>query len=430
MQRDRRPNKIFVLAKRELLSRIKSRGFWLATLVLPMFIGVLFVVPSLILSKTQAELKAVLVDETGDLAAAVAERLGQPAERGGRPSARIEVTVEEPAADREAQRAELDRRVLGQEIDAWIWIGRDGLAEDRFEYHAESVSNVITQDVLQDAVSAEVERQRLAEAGYDPDRVGELTRPLALDTVRVTATGSRAERGEAGFILAYVMFFVLYIVFILWGQQVLTGVLEEKSSRIVEVIVSTARPFDLMMGKLIGIGLAGLIQLGVWLACLVAVSAPGIAGMMAAADELPLPTLSAGVAVQFCIFFLLGFFIYSTLYAAVGSAFNNVQEAQQLAVLPMSFIIAPMLVVFPVINDPDSLLATVSSLIPFFTPILMPVRMAVKMPPLWQIGLSYLLTAGAVVFMVWLCARVYRVGILMYGKKPTLRELWRWLRYA
>jgi ABC-2 type transport system permease protein len=130
------------------------------------------------------------------------------------------------------------------------------------------------------------------------------------------------------------------------------------------------------------------------------------------------------------VFFVLGFFVYSTMYAAVGAAFDNLQDALQMAFLPALSIILPMLFMFPVINDSNSPLAVVVSLIPLMTPILMPLRIAVEMPPWWQLALAVLLTCGFVVLMVALAARVYRVGILMYGKKPTLKELYRWLRYA
>jgi ABC-2 type transport system permease protein len=427
----RRPGKIAVLTRREYLSRIKSKGFWVATLVLPAAMTALFLLPAMILARTSADQRVVLVDATGLLGAGVAARLAEPPELGGLKAARVAVEVEPPGPDPAAQRAALDRRVLEGGIDAWIWIGRERLADDTVEYHAESVSNVITQGVIAEAVEREVAAMRLADAGFDPEQVGELTRPVRLATVRITPEGSREETGEAGFFLAYGMFFMLYLVLMIWGQQVLTGVLEEKSSRIVEVIMSAARPFDLMMGKLTGIGLAGLTQLTVWLACLAALSAPGVAGLLAASPEgLTLPGLTLPAALNFLGFFVLGYFLFASLFAAVGAAFNNVQEAQHFTGIPIAFLVAPIVVIFPVINDPDSTLATVVSLIPLFTPVVMPVRIAVKMPPVWEVALAYLLTAATVVALVWLCARIYRVGILMHGKKPTLAEIVRWVRYA
>ncbi|MEM7481256.1 MAG: ABC transporter permease [Acidobacteriota bacterium] len=424
-----RPSKIWVLAKREYATRIKSKGFWIATLVLPLFMAAMFIVPGLVISKTRSQQTAVIVDETGQVAEGVISRLQD--QQDDDQNATLSLAEEAPAADRQAQVAALDQRVLDGDLDAWIWVSEAGLEEDTFEYHAESVSNLFTQSVIERAVSAEVRSLRLTEAGLDAERIRELSRGVDIQTVRVSAEGSREETGFAGFILAYGMFFLLYLILLIWGQQVLTGVLEEKSSRIVEVIVSSATPRELMMGKLTGIGLAGLTQLGTWLVTMTVLTAPGIATALATLPEgFNLPTLSPVVAVFFALFFLLGFFVYSSIYAAVGSAFNNLQEAQQLAAVPMAFIIAPVMVVMPVINDPDGALATISSLIPIFTPMLMPVRIAVKMPPAWEIALSLLLTTAFVFFMVWLCGRIYRVGILMHGKKPTLREIWRWVRYA
>ncbi|MFQ5349971.1 MAG: ABC transporter permease, partial [Thermoanaerobaculia bacterium] len=214
-------------------------------------------------------------------------------------------------------------------------------------------------------------------------------------------------------------------------QQVMNGVIEEKSSRIVEVVVSTVRPFELMMGKLVGICCAALTQLAVWLGTMVAFTLPGVVSAMAwIPEEFDVPSIGAGLIVHFVLLFLLGFFVFSTVYAALGSAFNNVQEAQQWAGFIVIFLVAPVLFFWMVINDPDSTVSVVVSLIPMFTPLLMMLRIAIKTPPLWQVALGYLLTTAFTFFMIWLSARVYRTGILMYGKKPTLKELWRWVRYA
>ena len=427
----RNSHKIFVLARREYLTRIRSKGFWIGTVILPIFMAALIFLPTIILSKTRAQQRAVIVDETGKLAAGVVARLATETHAGDIRGATVVATVEPPAADPAAQRADLDRRVLAGDLDAWIWIGEGDLAEDTVEYHAESVSNILTQRVIRDAVSAQVREMRLADAGYDPQLVDQLTRSIELKTLRVSAAGSRAEAGEAGFILAWSMFFLLYMILLIWGQQVLTGVLEEKSSRIVEVIVATARPLDLMMGKLLGIGLAGLTQLAIWLFFIAGLTAPGVVAAVAGAPEgFTIPSLPWDIALYYCAYFIFGFFFFATLFASIGAAFNSVQEAQHLTSIPILCIVSPILVISPVINDPDSTLAVVTSLFPPFTPLLMPVRLAVKAPPFWQIGLSFVLLGLATAGMLWLCARIYRVGILMYGKKPTLKELWRWVRYA
>jgi ABC-2 type transport system permease protein len=422
MQRRRRLDKTLVIAQREYLARVRTKGFWIATLVLPLVMAAMFAVPVLVLMKSTASLEAVVVDETGRIGAGIAVRLSGDSAEAGR--ARVE-------ADPEAQRAALDRRLLDEGIDAWIWIGREGLADNRVEYHARSVSNTLTQEVIEDAISEAVQEMRLTEAGLDPETVRPLLEPVHLQTIKVSEEGSRSEAGEAGFFLAYGTFFLLYMVLLLWGQQVLQGALEEKTSRIVEVVIASVRPFDLMLGKLLGIGGAAFTQFGIWLTTVVVLTAPGlVAALGALPEDVGLPTFSALQAGAIFVFFILGFFVYASLFAAVGASFNNLQEAQQLAYLPTSLIILPVFFLFPVINDSSSTLAVVTSLIPPLTPILMPLRIAVEMPPLWQVGLAVVLTGLFVYLMVALCGRIYRVGILMYGKKPTIKELWRWVRYA
>jgi ABC-2 type transport system permease protein len=446
------PSRALVVAQREYLARVKSVGFWLATAVLPLLIAALGIVPTLLLFKSTSAHRVAVVDLTGQLGTRLVERLAPRSEAGASDAApapatadqsfeaqveqqieaaRFEVTLEPAAADLDQQRQELNQRVLAGELDAWVWIAGDALESSRAEYHAESVSNFLTQDRLQDALSSVARERRYRDAGFDPEEIRDLARRVRLTTFRVTEEGGEQEGAEAGLILAYVLFFLLYMVLVFYGQQVMNGVIEEKSSRIVEVVVSTVQPFELLMGKLIGICCAALTQLAVWLGTMAAFTLPGVVSAMAwIPEDVDVPTLSPGLLVHFVLLFLLGFFVFSTVYAAIGSAFNTVQEAQQWAGFIVIFLVAPVFFFCMVINDPDSTVSVTASLIPFFTPLLMMLRIAIKMPPLWQVALGYLLTTAFTLFMVWLSARVYRVGILMYGKKPTLKELWRWVRYA
>lgn len=439
-----RLSKVRVLTQREYLSRVKTKGFWISTAAVPLLFAALGILPAVVMSRTTTEHELVIVDETGRVADGLARRLAREVAeaegetegvtRGGDGPVRFGVTVEEPAPPEEArerQRRGLERRILDEEIDAWVWIGEEGLARDRVEYHAGSVSNFVTQEVLERAISEEVRRLRFADAGLDAEQVAELGRDVRLETVRVTEAGSRAEEGFAGVILAYVLFFLLYMVIVLYGQQVMNSVIEEKSSRAVEVVISTVKPFELMMGKLFGVGLVGLTQLAIWLGSLAALTAPAVLSAMAfVPEEVGIPSLDPSLAFHFVVCFVLGYFLYASFYAAIGSAFNNVQEAQQFASVGVVFLIAPLVLFVPVINDPGATWAAAASMVPLFTPLLMMLRIAVKQPPLWQIAVGYGLTALFVLVMIWLTARIYRVGILMYGKKPTVKEIWRWVRYA
>ncbi len=426
-----RPDRVRVVARREYLTRLKTKGFWLATIALPVFVVAVGVLPGLLISKTKISQRIVVVDAVGGFGERLVAELEEMESPLGEGTASLVATVEPAAADAAAQRDALDRRVLDGEIDAWIRIDAEGLAANEIEYHAESVSNFLTQGLLERAISRAVRLHRLTGAGYDPAAIDELVRSVDLETVRVSREGSRAEGAEAGIILAWVLFFLLYMMLVIYGQQVMIGVIEEKTSRIVEVIVSTTRPFELMMGKLCGICLVALTQLAIWLATLVVVSLPGVVAAMAWIPEgVTVPAVPLAVLVHFLLHFLFGFFLFSAVYAAIGAAFNNVQEAQQFASVLVVFLVAPIFLFWTVLNDPDSTVSVVTSLVPLFTPLLMLLRIAVKMPPAWQILLGYALTAAFTWATIWVGARVYRVGILMYGKKPTLRELGRWIRYA
>lgn len=423
-----RSRNLFIVAKREYLARVRSKGFWIATVSLPLLMGALMVVPSLIMSSTRAEETIALVDTTGSLGEELATGLETMGSLGLE-RAVFEVELIEPDEDLEALRAELDRRVLGGETSAWVWVSPEGLAQNRVEYHAESVSNLLTQQVLAAQVSEIVRERRLAEAGFDVETIARLSRPIGLETVRISAEGSRTEGGAGAFALAVGLFVILYTTILLYGNQVMLGVLEEKSSRVVEILLAAVTPVELMGGKLAGICCVALTQLGVWLGTAAALTAPGVVALAVLPEGFEMPTLPLALILHVFGYFLLGFFLFATFYAMLGAAFNNQQEAQQFSAIGVIFVVAPWMVFMPVLNDPDSTLAVVTSLFPLFTPLLMILRMAVEMPPWWQIALSYVLTLGACAGMVFLAARVYRVGILMYGKKPSPREIWRWIRY-
>jgi ABC-2 type transport system permease protein len=434
-----------IIGKREYLARIRTKGFWIATVAVPAFIGAVVLGPSLLMSKTSTEQRLAVVDATGsglgrELQDALAPggEVGGPAGHrrhgGGEAQVRFMVRLVPPAtgaAAQAAQRAQLDALARRREIGAWIWISREGLAANRFEYHAESLSNVITQEALKQRVSEVVGRWRLRQAGYDAAAIAKLVRPLEAQTVRISATGSRAEGGAAGFFLAFVLFFMLYMGILLYGNQVMQGVLEEKGSRIIEVLAAAVKPTELMLGKLGGICLVALTQMAIWAAAIAVVTTPGLAAaLVSMPPNMKLPVLAPSLWLNFFLLFLCGFFLFATFYAMLGAAFNSAQEAQQLAGLPAIFVVAPAVFMVQIINDPDSALSVGLSLVPPLTPLVMMLRIATRMPPLWQLLAAYALAAAAIAFMIWLCARVYRVGILMYGKKPTLQEIWHWVRRA
>ena len=220
---------------------------------------------------------------------------------------------------------------------------------------------------------------------------------------------------------------------IFYGQIILRGVIEEKSSRVVEIVLSSLRPFQLMAGKILGIAAVGFTQYAIW--ALFGIAATKYSGKVVsrffpAATDFPIPTIPAYIFVYFIIFFVLGYFLYGTLYAGIGSMVNNEKEAQQLVMPVTMFLVVPIMLMMFVIKSPDSSVSVILSLIPFFAPILMLLRISVLLPPFSQIAASIVLLILTTILMIWISAKIYRVGILMYGKRPSFSQIIKWMRYG
>jgi ABC-2 type transport system permease protein len=279
--------------------------------------------------------------------------------------------------------------------------------------------------LLERALEEAFVRVRLAAAGVEPARLQEALRDVDLRTMRISSSGAREDRGT-GFLFSTILLLAIYTAVFMWGQALMTSVIEEKTNRVVEVMVSSVSPDTLLGGKLLGVGAAGLTQMLAW------ALAMGLIGLYvgsgAVAGGAAVPEVGLGTLAAFVCFFLLGFFLYGSLYAAVGASVNSMQEAQNL-ILPLMMPVILAMMFFPmVLRSPDSSLAVGLSLIPLLTPLLMFLRISVLMPPAWQIALSIGLTLLTIWGVVWTASRIYRVGILMYGKRPTMPEILRWVR--
>jgi ABC-2 type transport system permease protein len=237
------------------------------------------------------------------------------------------------------------------------------------------------------------------------------------------------------FAVAYIMAMVLFMSILIYGSGIMTSVLEEKSSKVIEVLVSSVKPMELMAGKLLGVGAVSLVQFGVWGASMQLMMSQRSALMRSmggneVASVFQLPSLSAGTAAIVIVFFLGGFLLYSAMYAAVGAMSNNLQEAQQ-AVQPVNMaLMVGLFGMFAMLNNPSSTVAMVLSFIPFTAPIIVPVRWTAGNLPLWEVAVAFVLLMLGILAVIWVAGRIYRVGILMTGKRPTVRELMRWVRTA
>ena len=231
----------------------------------------------------------------------------------------------------------------------------------------------------------------------------------------------------SAFMSTILLVVLLYTTLIMYGIMVMRSVLEEKTSRIVEVMLASLTPKEMMAGKVLGVGAVGITQLIIWAIAGAALSTVGLGAMASSGISLNLPPAAL---IGLPIFFLLGFLLYSSTFAALGAAVNSEQEAQQLQMIVMLPLIIAISSWFVVMRDPNSVFSVIVSLFPFTSPIMMYLRLSVSEPPIWQIALSVAILLVTIYGVISVCARIYRVGILMYGKKPTLPEILRWLRYA
>jgi ABC-2 type transport system permease protein len=414
--------KLWAVVRREYLERVRTKGFVIATILGPLLLAAMMIVPVLVLRSGGKPLTVAVLDRTGTLGGRLEEAL-RAARFDGKPRFDIQPAGGGPLVEREAA---LRKAVLEGGLDGYLVVPEDALAKGRASYYGRNVSNRIDLGTMNGAVNDVLVGVRLGGAGLDPAKVKDLTRDLDLKTMRVSETGEREDQGAA-MALAVILLMILYTTIIMWGQAVMTSVIEEKTSRVVEVMASGVPSTTLLAGKLIGVGGAGLTQFLVWSLSLFAVSL-AMAGPLAGA--FPMPEITPLVLVSFVLFFLLGFFFYAALYASIGAAVNTVQEAQNFVWLVLMPIIIAMVSFWAVLEAPDGPLSVTMSMIPGLSPLIMFLRIVVQTPPTWQIALSIALLGLAILGVLWASARVYRVGILMYGKKPTFPELMKWVRRA
>jgi ABC-2 type transport system permease protein len=414
--------KLRAVVRREYLERVRTKGFVIATVLGPVLMAALMVVPLLVARSSGKLLQVAVLDETGTLQTRVEEAL-RSARFGDKPRFDVRPGGDEPFA---ARQAELRTAVLEGRLDGYLHLPKDVLTSGAASYYGRNVSNRMDLGLLERSTGELLVGLRLSGAGLDPSRVRDLTRPLDMKTIRLSETGEREDRGAA-FIFSIILMMILYTSILMWGQLVMTSVIEEKASRVIEVMASGVPSTQLLWGKLLGVGAAGLTQFLVWALSLLVVS---LVGASQAPSDFKMPEVTPLILVSFVAFFLLGFLFYAALYASIGAAVNTVQEAQNF-VFPVVFPLIIGMVCFPaVLESPDGGLAVALSLVPFLSPLMMFLRIVVSTPPWWQIGLSFALLALAIVGAVWVAARIYRVGILMYGKKPTFPELMKWVKHA
>src|SRR5438094_1539060 len=409
--------KIWAIVRREFVERVRTRWFWVGALLGPVLFGVVFFLSGQ-LGRGGGLKRIAVVDATAtQVGARIAEQLG----RSGN------WATEVPAAPGAID--SLTAQVRAKRLDGFLIVTDAALDSGKVEYRGANV--FAGKGALQRPVGEALTVVRLQRVGVDPRLVARASIPLRLETCKISRGTTCGETAAQSFSLAYFMGIILYTAILLYGINVMSSVLEEKTTRIVEVLVSSLRPFELMAGKVLGVGAVSILQFLIWgvgARLLLARRASPVAASDAADEIFQVPHVSGATLAIFMAYFLGGFFLYSAMFAAVGAMSSTEQEARQ-AQQPVAWLLVLSFIsMFALLNDPNSTLAVTLSLVPLSSPIAMPVRWAAGNIPGYEIALSLVILVGSIIGVTWTAARIYRVGILMTGKRPNLRELVRRVR--
>lgn len=422
-------SEVMLIVQREFLERVRSRVYVLGTLLFPVFVAVTILLPLWFERGGSDDVAVAIVDETGgELGRAIAVNLAAAEEENPERFA-----VETRTGPATPARAALDARLSEKSLDAYLVVPADVLERNEIVLRGRGGLGFGVRAELRAAASRAVQAARLEESGIEPGALAAMLKPVEVEETRVTSSGEGSSDSPTAFVLTYVLAFLIYFMVVFYGNAVMRSVLEEKTNRIVEVMVSSVRASDLMLGKIVGVCAAALLQVAIWVG--LAAIAIGRSGSIAERLSLPADALDAlrvppMLLVALVAFFVLGFFVYSSLFAALGAAVTTEQEAQSLQFMVIFPLILPMVFLGPITSDPAGTLATALAIVPLTAPLVMPMRMAVTAVPPLELAASLVLLLLSIGAVAWGAGKVYRVGILATGKKPTLRELGRWLRAA
>ncbi|MDQ6925339.1 MAG: ABC transporter permease [Candidatus Eremiobacteraeota bacterium] len=442
---DKRAAKLWVVIKREYLERVRQRWFVITTLLVPFGMFALIAAPVYMMKKSGNATdvsRMVIVDATQtDLGERVALTLLDSTHAAG-DAARAHLRRVTPAQLADAE-STATRDVIARRVSGYLVLDSVTLRTHDARYEGRDGASLPTETVIARAVRTALIAQRLASSGIDARQVDSITAIRPSVAMRRLDEHGRGGSGQASFFVGFGMAMLLYVAIIAFGQNVLRGVMEEKQTRVAEVVVSSVSAETLLAGKVIGVAAVGLTQQIIWFfgSLLVLSQAAPIFSRLgsdkaaatggaatASASALALPTFSPWLIIAVILFFVLGITFYCTLFAAVGAMVSSEQEAQQ-AALPVTMLaVLSFIFVQPITLAPSGTLALVMSYIPFSAPVVMPLRMTMLPLPWYEVAGSLLSVLAGCIVATWLAARIYRVGLLMTGKKPTLGELARWIR--
>jgi ABC-2 type transport system permease protein len=430
--------KMLVVFKREYLQAVRRKMFIFMTFAFPALMAALMVVPSFLMMRGLGEKHIAILDGTGKLhdaylhpAQNIARTdLQRMQQRRDVPQS-MQFEYVDHAADPKPYFARMTQQAKDGQLDGVLIVPPDALtnSEGHMKYYSRTATDFVSQERLSSITNHAVQRLRLQARGLDAELLNRVMTEMTLDAVQLSKTGEEKKGGSANFFVGFVLCALLILPTIISGLDVMRGIIQEKTDRVVEVLISSVTPSQLLIGKILGTAAVGLTQIGVWLVMLFAISIYGAATIAMAGINLS-QFIRLGTFIYFPIFFILAFLTYVCIYAIGGAACNSEREAQQL-IAPITMVMfLPWFLVVVLITSPDSTLSTSFSMSPVFGPMTMYVRTLVSEPPPLQIAISILVSIATIALFLWVTAKIFRVGILSYGKRPTIPELWRWLKVA
>jgi ABC-2 type transport system permease protein len=427
--------RVQTVARREFLARVRSRWFLFSTLVVPvLFLGGI-ILPAVLVDRSIEDPKPIfIIDNAGN---GVADRLIESLRSGDIPAELLVGRAGPTAGGPSGLDSVRGRIAAGEESTdaekpaAWLYLPADLIEEGTAVLVEDRDTGPVLRRRISTILQEVVTSVRLERVGVGAATIEEVLRPTSVSVEPLSA-----EDGPAGLrqVLGFVFAMALYVMFIVYGQMIARGVLEEKTSDIVEILISSIRPWEMMLGKILGIGAVGLTQVAIWGVVISVAAVFGLSGAAPALAQLGLDI--SGVAVPWdlilwsVVYFITGYLLYSGVFAAAGALVTSEQDVQQVLIPALMPIVLPILVLPAAMQTPDAAWVVAMSLFPFFSPILMPMRIAASHVPLWQSALAVVLLLGSTLALAWAAGRIYRVGILMKGKRPNLPELVRWLRHG
>jgi ABC-2 type transport system permease protein len=405
---------VWLVAQREYLERIRAKSFLIMTILIPLLMFGLVKGAALVNGSSGSLSHIAIVTDDAKFAAEVGSELSD------KDKPKVGVDVYSPSEPGILNRLDAQLKTREDTLNGYLVVvpASPGEARAKYEWQPRSKADVIGRGRIADAIRATLTRQSLTQSGMGATQVDTLLEPVHLDSI------GKKDSSTAAFGSAYGMFFLMYFVILFYGMNVARSIIEEKTSRVFEVLLATIRPEEMLAGKVIGVGAVGLTQVGIWIAIALVI----INFLLTGSDIHIFPT--AIQTVFFIVFFLLGYLLYSSIAAALGAITNSEQELQQMNIFLMLPLIACSVVIFGIVTNPDSMTARVFSFIPLCTPLIMYTRIVVGKPTVFAVGLSLFDLVATIILVLWIASRIYRVGILMYGKKPNLPEIMRWLKYS